>query len=160
MSILHKLKTMCTKGDIWPFLGLGLASQAPVNLIGGTLKYWFRTEGVDFGQIGLFGLVLIPYTLKFLWAPFIDRINLPGATRFGRKKIWGLLTQLFLMCCLFMLSLANPAHNLTGVFIVCLMIAFASATQDIVIDALRIDTLQGDELKEGTSGSIQDIEIL
>ena len=151
MSILHKLKIMCTKGDIWPFLGLGLASQAPVNLIGGTLKYWFRTEGVDLGQIGLFGLVLIPYTLKFLWAPFIDRINLPFATRFGRKKIWGLLTQLFLMFCLFMLSLANPAHNLTGVFIVCLMIAFASATQDIVIDALRIDTLQGDELKEGTS---------
>ena len=150
-SVLSKLKTMCTKGAVWPFLGLGLASQAPVNLIGGTLKYWFRTEGVDLGQIGLFGLVLIPYTLKFLWAPFIDRINLPGATRFGRKKIWGLLTQLFLMCCLFMLSLANPAHNLTGVFIVCLMIAFASATQDIVIDALRIDTLQGDELKEGTS---------
>ena len=150
-SVLSKLKTMCTKGAVWPFLGLGLASQAPVNLIGGTLKYWFRTESVDLGQIGLFGLVLIPYTLKFLWAPFIDRINLPGATLFGRKKIWGLLTQLLLMCALFMLSLSSPAQNLMGVFAICLMIAFASATQDIVIDALRIDTLEGDELKEGTS---------
>ncbi|MGN0919442.1 MAG: AmpG family muropeptide MFS transporter [Alphaproteobacteria bacterium] len=150
-SVLSKLKKMCVNKAVWPFLGLGLASQAPVNLIGGTLKYWFRTEGVDLGQIGLFGLVLIPYTLKFLWAPFIDRINLPFATRFGRKKMWGLLIQLVLMFCLFLLSLSNPVHNLTGVFAVCLMIAFASATQDIVIDALRIDTLSGDELKEGTS---------
>ena len=150
-SVLSKLKTMCTKGAVWPFLGLGLASQAPVNLIGGTLKYWFRTEGVNLGEIGLFGLVLIPYTLKFLWAPFIDQINLPFATQIGRKKVWGLLTQVLLMIALFMMSMASPKQNLIGVFIVCLTIAFASATQDIVIDALRIDTLEGDELKEGTS---------
>ena len=151
MSVLSKIKNICTKGAIWPFFGLGLASQAPVNLIGGTLKYWFRTEGVDLGQIGLFTLVLIPYTLKFLWAPFINRINLPFATHFGRKKVWGLLAQILLMCCLFMLSLSSPTHHLLSVFAVCLITAFASATQDIVIDALRIDTLEGDELKEGTS---------
>ena len=136
---------------IWPFFGLGLASQVPVNLIGGTLKYWFRTQGVDLGKIGLFGLVLIPFTLKFLWAPFIDRINLPGATRFGRKKLWGLLAQILLMYCLFLLSMANPAADLIWIFGICLTIAFATATEDIVIDALRIDTLEGDSLKAGTS---------
>ena len=147
--ISKNLKDNLTK--IWPFFGLGLASQVPVNLIGGTLKYWFRTQDVDLGKIGLFGLVMIPFTLKFLWAPFIDRINLPGATRFGRKKLWGLLAQLLLMYCLFLLSLANPATDLLWIFGICLTIAFATATEDIVIDALRIDTLEGDSLKAGTS---------
>ena len=144
-------KTICTTPGVWPFLGLGLASQASVNLIGGTLKYWFRTESVDLSKIGMFGLVMLPYTLKFLWAPFIDRINLPFAKNIGRKKIWGFISQGLLIYFLFLLSLASPTQNLTGVFFVCLGIAFSSSTQDIVVDALRIDTLTGDRLKEGTS---------
>ena len=151
MKFVNKiLKALCNP-KVWPFLGLGLASQAPVNLVGGTLKYWFSTEGVDLSQIGLFGLVLIPYSLKFLWAPFVDQINLPLASFFGRKKTWGLLSQLFVMLFLLFLSYAHPSQEIGYIFVLCLGITFASATQDIAIDALRIDTLEGDSLTQGTT---------
>ncbi len=137
--------------QILAYIGLGLASQAPVNLIGGTLKYWFATLDIDLAKIGLFGLVLLPYTLKFLWAPFIDSVNLPWAKYVGRKKAWGLLVQLFMMLFLFLLSLADPVQHLMYVFTLCLGIAFMTATQDIVIDALRIDLFEGKNLTRATS---------
>ncbi len=137
--------------QVLAFFGLGLASQAPVNLIGGTLKYWFSTVGIDLTKIGLFGLVLLPYTLKFLWAPFIDLIDLPWAKKWGRKKEWGLLAQFFTMVFLFLLSLSNPNENLMGVFALCLGIAFMTATSDIVIDALRIDLFDRKSLAQATS---------
>ncbi len=133
------------------FLGLGLASQAPVNLIGGTLKYWFSQEGVDLAKIALFGLVLIPYAFKFLWAPLIDHINLPFARLIGRKKAWGLAAQIGIMVLLFLLSLSHPVEDQMRVFLLCFAIAVCSSTQDIVIDALRIDTLEGNTLKEGSA---------
>lgn len=151
MRFINKLIKVLANAHVWPFLGLGLASQAPVNLVGGTLKYWFSTQGVDLSQIGIFSLVLIPYSLKFLWAPFVDQTNLPLADKIGRKKTWGLLAQLFVILFLLCLSEANPATQITWIFALCIGIAFASATQDIAIDALRIDTLSGDELKEGTA---------
>lgn len=151
MKFLTKITKALKNPRVWPFLGLGLASQAPVNLVGGTLKYWFSTEGVDLSQIGLFGLVLIPYSLKFLWAPFVDQMNLPLSKYFGRKKTWGLLSQLFVMLFLALLSYAQPTTQIGYIFALCLGITFASATQDIVIDALRIDTLEGDDLTQGTT---------
>ena len=151
MKFIRKITKAICNPAVWPFLGLGLASQAPVNLVGGTLKYWFSTEGVDLSQIGLFGLVLIPYSLKFLWAPFVDQMNLPCAKYFGRKKTWGLLSQLLAMFFLLLLSYAHPTQEIGYIFALCLGITFASATQDIVIDALRIDTLEGDSLTQGTT---------
>ncbi|MBQ4472619.1 MAG: MFS transporter [Alphaproteobacteria bacterium] len=151
MKFLNKLiKSLCNP-RVWPFLGLGIASQAPVNLIGGTLKYWFSTEGVDLSKIGLFSLVLIPYAVKFLWAPLVDQINLPLSKYLGRKKTWGLVCQLLMIGFLFLLSFSHPAEQIGYIFSLCLGIAFMSATQDIVTDALRIDTLDGDELKQGTT---------
>ena len=151
MSLLHTLKAILTRRAIWPFLGLGLASQAPLNLIGGTLKSWFKLEGVDLTQIGTFSLVLIPYAIKFLWAPFIDSVNLPGARFFGCKKTWGFLMQLILMGLLLFLSCLHPNKDTLEIFFVCFMIAFAASTQETVADGLRIDTLQGDDLKAGCS---------
>lgn len=151
MKFVNKLiKSLCNP-RVWPFLGLGVASQAPVNLIGGTLKYWFSTEGVDLSKIGIFSLVLIPYALKFLWAPLVDQVNLPLSKILGRKKTWGLLNQLLMMGFLILLSLSHPSEEIGYIFALCLGISFASATQDIVIDGLRIDTLEGDELKQGTT---------
>ena len=153
MKFINKLfKSLCNP-RVWPFLGLGIASQAPVNLIGGTLKYWFSTEGVDLSKIGLFSFVLIPYALKFLWAPLVDQVNLPLAKYLGRKKTWGLICQLLMIFFLFLLSLSHPTQEIGYIFALCIGIAFASATQDIVTDALRIDTLEGDELKQGTNGA-------
>lgn len=151
MKLLSKLTKALCNPRVWPFLGLGIASQAPVNLVGGTLKYWFSTEGVDLSKIGLFSLVLIPYALKFLWAPLVDQINLPFSKYLGRKKTWGLIGQLLMIVFLFMLSVSHPAEQIGYIFALCLGIAFMSATQDIVTDALRIDTLEGDELKQGTT---------
>lgn len=133
------------------FLGLGIASQAPVNLIGGTLKYWFSQQGVDLTQIALFGLVLIPYAFKFLWAPLIDHVNLPCARYIGRKKAWGVMAQAGIMILLFLLSLSHPAQEQMKIFLICFAIAVCSSTQDIVIDALRIDTLEGNSLKESAA---------
>ena len=135
MKFIRKITKAICNPAVWPFLGLGLASQAPVNLVGGTLKYWFSTEGVDLSQIGLFGLVLIPYSLKFFWAPFVDQMNLPCSKYFGRKKTWGLLSQLLAMFFLLLLSYAHPTQEIGYIFALCLGITFASATQDIVIDA-------------------------
>ncbi|MBP5343991.1 MAG: MFS transporter [Alphaproteobacteria bacterium] len=151
MPLLQTVKAILTRRAIWPFLGLGLASQAPMYLVGGTLKSWFKMEGVDLTQIGIFSLVLIPYSIKFLWAPFIDSVNLPGASFFGRKKTWGFLMQLILMGLLLFLSCLNPTQDTLAIFIICLMISFAASTQETVADGLRIDTLQGDDLKAGCS---------
>lgn len=150
MTVLTGLKSYLNP-KVLVFLGLGLASQAPVNLIGGTLKYWFSQEGINLTHIGLFGLVLLPYAFKFLWAPLIDQINLPFSHLLGRKKTWGLLAQIVLMELLLFLSFSNPATEQVRIFSICLAIAFCSSTQDIVIDALRIDTLSGDELKTGSA---------
>ena len=151
MHLLNTLKNIFSKRAVWPFLGLGLASQAPLYLIGGTLKSWFKMEGVDLTQIGLFSLVLIPYSIKFLWAPFIDSVNLPGARLVGRKKAWGFLTQIILIGLLWTLSYLHPASDILPIFCICLMIAFAASTQETVADALRIDTLNGEYLKAGCS---------
>ena len=151
MGLLHTLKNIFTKGSVWPFLGLGLASQAPMNLVGGTLKSWFKMEGVDLTDIGIFSLVLIPYSIKFLWAPFIDSVNLPGARFVGRKKAWGFLTQIIAMGLLLILASLSPAQHIWEIFGVCILITFATSTQETVADGLRIDTLSGEELKAGCS---------
>ena len=151
MKFLKKIGMALRNPAVWPFLGLGLASQAPVNLVGGTLKWWFSSEEVDLSKIGIFSLVLIPYSLKFLWAPFVDQVKLPFAEHFGRKKLWGLLSQLIVMLLLLALSYTHPASQIWYIFALCLGITFAAATQDIVIDALRIDTLEGDSLTQGTT---------
>ena len=151
MSLLHTVKAILTRRAIWPFLGLGLAVQAPMYLIGGTLKSWFKLEGVDLTSIGIFSLVLIPYSIKFLWAPFIDSVDLPFARFLGRKKTWGFLMQFIVIGLLLFLSCLNPSHDTLEIFWICLLISLASSTQETVADGLRIDTLSGDDLKAGCS---------
>ncbi len=151
MRFIDKVLKVMKNPSTWPFLGLGLASQAPANLVGGTLKAWLATENVDLTQIGLFSLVMLPYSVKFLWAPFVDRTDLPLARKLGRKKTWGLLCQLGVMALLFALSAVSPENQLMIMFALCMGITLFTATQDIAIDALRIDTLSGDALKQGTA---------
>ncbi len=151
MRFIEKLLKVLKNPSVWPFLGLGLASQAPANLVGGTLKAWLATENVDLTQIGLFSLVMLPYSVKFLWAPFVDQTDLPFARKLGRKKTWGLACQLGIMALLFALSGVSPHNQLLLMFALCMGITLCTATEDIAIDALRIDTLSGDALKQGTA---------
>jgi PAT family beta-lactamase induction signal transducer AmpG len=121
---------------------LGFASGLPLALTGATLTVWLAEGGLTKASIGLFALVGLPYTLKFAWAPVIDRVRLPWlGRRFGRRRSWALATQAALMLALLAMSGTEPrlAPWTTGLF--ALLVAFCSASQDIVIDAYRVESL-------------------
>ena len=136
-------------------LFLGFASGLPAPLIFSNLSIWLRDLGVSRTEIGLFALVATPYAINFLWAPLVDRVKLPWLTRrFGRRRGWILLTQVFLMIAMASMAFVNPAENLMIVAIACLFVATASATQDIVIDAYRIDILEPEKYGAGSAATI------
>ncbi len=127
---------------------MGFASGLPLLLTGSLLQAWLRQDGVDLGTIGLFTLVGLPYTLKFLWAPLLDRFELP---LFGRRRGWLLLAQLLLMLAIAGLGMTDPAGNPWLVAFVALLVTFFSAVQDTVIDAYRREDLSDRELGFGSS---------
>jgi PAT family beta-lactamase induction signal transducer AmpG len=126
----------------------GFSSGLPLLLTGSTFKFWMREEGLDLTTIGFFGLVGLPYTLKFLWAPLMDRI-IPSFG--GRRRGWMLITQVVLMIALGFMAFAQPSVHLPAIAGLCLLIAFASASQDIVLDAYRREYLNDEELGIGSS---------
>ena len=131
---------------------LGFSSGLPLALSGATLKVWLTEAGVTLGAVGLFGLVGLPYTLKFLWSPLIDRLPLPVLTRLlGRRRSWLMLSQICLMAALVALGLTNPAEDPWPTAVAALAVAFFSASQDIVIDAFRIESLSEHEQGAGAA---------
>src|SRR5437773_979083 len=112
---------------------LGFSSGLPLALSGSTLRFWMRESGVDLETIGLFALVGTPYTIKFLWAPLIDALNVPMLSRLlGRRRGWLIVSQLWLIAAIILLGLCNPAFAPWYiVFGAALLVATASATQDI-----------------------------
>ena len=127
---------------------MGFASGLPLLLTGSVLQAWRKDEGVDLGTIGLFALVGLPYTLKFLWAPLMDRFTPNGL---GRRRGWLLIFQLALIGALLFLSLAKPAFDPWWLAVAALLVTFFSASQDIVIDAYRREALADDEQGLGAS---------
>ena len=127
---------------------MGFSSGLPLLLTGSVLQAWMTDEGVDLGTIGLFALVGLPYTLKFLWAPLVDRYAVP---LLGRRRGWLVLIQLCLMLAITLLGWTHPAQNALPVALVALLVTFFSASQDIVIDAYRREALADRELGLGAS---------
>ncbi|MCM2282914.1 MAG: AmpG family muropeptide MFS transporter, partial [Bdellovibrionaceae bacterium] len=127
---------------------MGMSSGLPLALTGGTLKAWMTDAGVDLTTIGFFSFVGLPYTLKFLWAPFTDRFTVPG---FGRRRGWVIGSQLGLVASTAVLAFLNPSTQTSLVAGIAIVIAFFSATQDIVLDAYRREILEDEELGFGTS---------
>ena len=127
---------------------MGFVSGLPLLLTGSVLQAWMKEEGVDLGTIGLFALVGLPYTLKFLWAPLLDRFTL-GAL--GRRRSWLLLFQAALIGALVWLSLSEPAADPLVLALAALLVTFFSASQDIVIDAYRRESLADEEQGLGAS---------
>lgn len=128
---------------------MGFASGLPLLLTGSVLQAWLKRSGIDLTSIGLFALVGLPYTLKFLWAPLFDRFLPP---LLGRRRGWLLVMQALLAAALFALSLAQPApDNLLVVSIAALLVALFSASQDIVVDAYRRESLADVELGLGSA---------
>lgn len=160
-----------TKPQIFIFLFLGFSCGLPYNLLGYSLSLWLKDVGFALSVVGLFSLVFIPYSLKFIWAPFVDRIRLPIISRrYGQKKAWALVFQVGLIGSIFALSYFAPDKNTwtfsweyqdakTGLmqtasiplqtYLFAFLTAFFASSQDIVVDALRIDTLKKEELGEG-----------
>ncbi len=127
---------------------MGFSSGLPLLLTGSVLQAWMTEEGVDLGTIGLFALVGLPYTLKFLWAPLVDRFAIP---LLGRRRGWLLLTQLCLMLAIAGLGWTHPAQSAWPVALAAVLVTFFSASQDIVIDAYRREALVDRELGLGAS---------
>ena len=123
-------------------LPLGFASGLPLALTAGTLQAWLTDEGVDLSTIGLFGMVGLPYALKFLWAPFMDRLVPPWL---GRRRGWMLVTQVGLMAGVLAMAATSPRDALPLLGALALIVAFLSASQDIVFDAYRTDLLAPQE---------------
>ena len=131
-------------------LFLGFSSGLPLALSGTTLLVWMRESGVDLGTIGLFALVGTPYTVKFLWAPLTDALDVPLLSRWlGRRRGWLVFTQMLLMAAIVFLGSSDPARAPGMVALGALLVATASATQDIVVDAFRIESLPENEQAAG-----------
>lgn len=128
-------------------LALGFSSGLPFLLTGNTLGYWLRDQGTTLQAIGFLSWVGLAYSLKFLWSPIVDRLDAPLFARFGRRRSWMLLTQLLIAAGLVGLSVSGATHGLTTIGALALLVAFSSSTQDIVIDAWRIEAASdSDEL--------------
>lgn len=128
---------------------LGFSSGLPLFLTSKTLQAWLTDEQVSLTAIGLFSLVGLPYSLKFLWSPLVDRYVPPFL---GRRRGWLVITQAALLVAIAAMALVNPKQALQPLAILCLVIAFLSATQDIAVDAYRTDILE--ELEMGSGAAI------
>jgi PAT family beta-lactamase induction signal transducer AmpG len=129
-------------------LVMGFSCGLPLLLTVSLLQAWMKDEGVDLAVIGLMSLVGLPYTLKFLWAPIVDRFTLPFL---GRRRGWLLVAQLALMAAIIGLGLSSPAADPWMLAITAFLVTFFSASQDIVVDAYRREDLSNAELGLGSS---------
>ena len=137
-------------GRMLTALLMGFSSGLPLLLAtGSVLQAWLKEAGVDLGTIGLFALVGLPYTLKFLWAPLLDRFA--PIAGMGRRRGWLLLIQLTLVAAIVGLGFTDPYESLPLVTLAAFLVAFFSASQDIVIDAYRRESLTDDEQGLGAS---------
>ena len=132
---------------------LGISSGFPLTLLIATMGFWLAKVGIDTTTIGLAVMVGIPYTIKFLWAPLVDKLPLPWLTKaFGQRRGWLFLVQTLLVVAVWQLGATDPRPgHLAAFFAWALVTAFLSATQDIVIDAYRIEILEEDEFAHGTA---------
>ena len=132
-------------------LGMGFVSGVPLLLTITLLQAWLTDEGVSKSTIGLFALVGVPYSLKFLWAPIFDRYVI---SKLGRRRGWILITQVLLIFSIIGLGMTNPAMNAANVALLAIFVTFFSASQDIVIDAYRRESLSDNEQVLGASSYV------
>ena len=133
---------------------LGAISGFPWVLIGSSLSLWLKEDGLSRSTIGWAGLIFGVYAFNYLWAPLVDRIQIPFLTKkIGHRRGWIVLMQIIILFSLILWSISNPTINLTFVISTGLIIAIASATQDITVDALRIEQIGENEGKSMAAGA-------
>ncbi len=133
---------------------LGAISGFPWVIIGSSLSLWLKEEGLSRSTIGWAGLIFGVYAFNYLWAPLIDKIRIPYLTlKFGHRRSWIILMQMIISICLVLWSLMEPTKNLSLIVFIGLIIAIASSTQDITVDALRIEQVGEKENKAMAAGA-------
>ena len=133
---------------------LGAISGFPWVLIGSSLSLWLKEDGLSRSTVGWAGLIFAVYAFNYLWAPLIDRIQIPYLTKkIGHRRGWIVLMQLLILISLGLWSVIDPSENLALVISVGLLIAIASATQDITVDALRIEQIGENESRSMAAGA-------
>ena len=137
---------------------LGAISGFPWVIIGSSLSLWLKEDGLSRSTIGWAGLIFAVYAFNYLWAPLIDRIQIPWLTkRIGHRRGWIVLMQFIILLCLVSWSIVSPIDNLSTVIFIGLVIAIASATQDITLDALRIEQIgqnEGSSMQAGAAMAV------
>jgi MFS transporter, PAT family, beta-lactamase induction signal transducer AmpG len=134
---------------------LGFSAGLPLVLTGATLQAWMKVSGIDIKTIGLVTAVAVPYNIKFLWAPLVDALDLPFLSKLlGRRRSWLLLSQVWLMAAIVLLGLCDPAVSIFTVAVGAVVVATASATQDIVVDAFRVESLPENEQAAGMASYV------
>lgn len=153
--VIKNIFSVYARPQLIAILALGFASGLPLALTASTLSAWLFESGVDRTNIGLFAAVATPYALKFLWAPLVDGLPIPLLTKWlGRRRGWLVATQLALMAALLLLGLSEPGAAPFATALLALAVAFFSATQDIVIDAYRVELLTPEEQGAGAAMSV------
>ncbi|MBS3927579.1 MAG: MFS transporter [Sphingomonadales bacterium] len=149
---IQAFKPYLRKNPIITFL-LGISSGFPLTLLVATMTFWLAKVGIDTATIGFAVALGTPYTIKFLWAPLVDKLPLPILTRmFGQRRGWLFFVQALLFVAIWQLGASDPQTGHLGPFVFwAIVTAFLSATQDIVIDAYRIEILEEDEFAHGTA---------
>jgi PAT family beta-lactamase induction signal transducer AmpG len=138
-----------TEPRVLQVLALGFASGLPLLLTYSTLQAWLATVGVRRATLGAIALVGTAYSFKFVWAPLIDRV--PPPIPLGRRRGWGITIQILLIGAILALGSCDPKHNLSRMAILAVLVAFLSASQDIVIDAWRVESLTSDQQAPGAA---------
>ncbi len=133
---------------------MGISSGIPLALTGSTLSAWLKDYGITKATIGLFASVGTPYALKFLWAPLMDHVRIPFLLRFGKRRSWLILLEILLALTLAAIAFIHPAMQILHLAALSLIVSTLSATQDIVIDAYRVELLKPEEQELGAPASV------
>ena len=134
----EKFKAYFSK-NIMITLFMGISSGLPLALVAGTLSLWLKDYNIAYSVIGAFSLVRLPYSFKWLWAPVVDNVEIPVLNNLGKRRGWAIFSQLGLLFSIVLISLLNPQIDLKYMVVVAFFICFFSATQDIVLDAFRVE---------------------
>ena len=142
LEYIKKIKEIYINKQMLVLLALGFSSGFPFLLVFGTLTLWLKQAGIALALIGGYSLVKIPYSVKWLWSPFIDNTKLPYIYKIGRRRSWALIIQICLFLSIFTMSCINPAQNAGLMAFLAFITAFLSASQDIVLDAYRVECFE------------------
>lgn len=151
LDYFNRIKDIYFNKRMITMLLLGFSSGFPLPLVFGTLSFLLKDYGIAYASIGAISLVKIPYSLKWLWSPVVDNIKIPFLYKMGRRRSWALVTQILLGLSIFLMSTVDPQQYLYILAFFALITSFLSATQDIILDAYRVESFN-DEPEKLSSG--------